>query len=330
MGASLRLIEQQTYSYCCRPSKMFESQPAVPLPPPQVHVYRTVGNVKIEADVYFPSLDFQKSKCPIFLHIHGGGWMAGHRKEANLLVFYELLQRGFLVVSIDYRLLPEVSIEEQFDDIRAAEDWVRDDLPSKVKGTGWEVASEKVIVGGGSAGAHLAMMVPHLWKKQPLAILAFYGPTDFSTITPRKETVQMLKSLPPVTPEIAKAAIFDSVRTNVIEKPGDAFAAPRSLLPLELFRNGGIGEFVAARFTPDFEFRPPGSVPFEKIVNISPALPPGQLSTFDACYGYRGSGIRFRPGYIVCRESRGCRRCDRNSARDRRRAWFRCSRRCGR
>lgn len=157
--ASLRLIEQQTYSYCCRPSKMFESQPAVPLPPPQVHVYRTVGNVKIEADVYFPSLDFQKSKCPIFLHIHGGGWMAGHRKEANLLVFYELLQRGFLVVSIDYRLLPEVSIEEQFDDIRAAEDWVRDDLPSKVKGTGWEVASEKVIVGGGSAGAHLAMMV---------------------------------------------------------------------------------------------------------------------------------------------------------------------------
>ena len=78
----------------------------------------------------------------------------------------------------------------------------------------------------------------------------------------------MLKSLPPVTPEIAKAAIFDSVRTNVIEKPGDAFAAPRSLLPLELFRNGGIGEFVAARFTPDFEFRPPGSVPFEKIVNI--------------------------------------------------------------
>merc|ERR1712225_232358 len=200
--ASLRLIEQQTYSYCCRPSKMFESQPAVPLPPPQVHVYRTVGNVKIEADVYFPSLDFQKSKCPIFLHIHGGGLMAGHRKEANLLVFYELLQRGFLVVSIDYRLLPEVSIEEQFDDIRAAEDWVRDDLPSKVKGTGWEVASEKVIVGGGSAGAHLAMMVPHLWKKQPLAILAFYGPTDFSTITPRKETVQMLKSLPPVTPEI--------------------------------------------------------------------------------------------------------------------------------
>ena len=43
---------------------------------------------------------------------------------------------------------------------------------------------------------------------------------------------------------------------------------PPSLLPLELFRNGGIGEFVAARFTPDFEFRPPGSVPFEKIVNI--------------------------------------------------------------
>ena len=97
--------------------------------------------------------------------------MAGHRKEANLLVFYELLQRGFLVVSIDYRLLPEVSIEEQFDDIRAAEDWVRDDLPSKVKGTGWEVASEKVIVGGGSAGAHLAMMVATCWRTWPQPML---------------------------------------------------------------------------------------------------------------------------------------------------------------
>lgn len=129
------------------------------LPIPKTFIYHIINNLNIEADVYLPSVKFQTSPRPIFLNIHGGSWIAGTRKEINSPLVLELLDRGFVVTSIDYRLLPEASIDEQFDDIKSAEQWVRNALSVKLRDLGYEAAEEKVIVGGNSAGAHLAMMV---------------------------------------------------------------------------------------------------------------------------------------------------------------------------
>lgn len=129
------------------------------LPSPHVYVYRTVDGVAIEADVFLPATEFSKSQCPLFLFIHGGGWMAGTRKDVNGPMLHEFLQRGFVVTSIDYRLFLEITMQEQLDDIRKVEDWARVDLPAEAKQLGFELMPDKVIVGGSSAGGHLALMV---------------------------------------------------------------------------------------------------------------------------------------------------------------------------
>lgn len=129
------------------------------LPGPKSFVYKIIDDLEIEADVYLPAEEFMKSPCPTFLYIHGGGWISGTRKEINMSMLHELLGRGFIVASIDYRLLPEVSINELFDDIRDAESWTRWGLPTAIQELGFITTPDKVVVGGGSAGGHLAMMV---------------------------------------------------------------------------------------------------------------------------------------------------------------------------
>lgn len=131
---------------------------------PTIHVseefvYRNVDGIAIGADVYLPPSNFRHIRCPVFLYIHGGGWISGTRKDINAALVHELLQKGIIVTSIDYRLMPEVTFEEQLEDIRSAEKWARIDISSKIKTYGFQVMPDKVIVGGSSAGGHLAMMV---------------------------------------------------------------------------------------------------------------------------------------------------------------------------
>lgn len=46
--------------------------------------------------------------APVILYIHGGGWMNGSKSEGVGTPFVrDLRQRGYLVVSINYRLAPE-------------------------------------------------------------------------------------------------------------------------------------------------------------------------------------------------------------------------------
>lgn len=132
---------------------------ATTLTVPEIFVYKTVGDLDIAADVYFPAGKFRESPCPVFLYIHGGGWISGTRKDVNGPMVHELLQRGIIVTSIDYRLMPEVTFEEQLDDIRDAEIWARSDMSTKINELGFAIMPDKVLVGGSSAGAHLAMMV---------------------------------------------------------------------------------------------------------------------------------------------------------------------------
>src|SRR5688572_29259948 len=61
-------------------------------------------------DVYSPK---GAKNLPVVFWIHGGGWQAGDKKDVQLKpqVFTE---KGFVFVSINYRLLPAVDIETIF------------------------------------------------------------------------------------------------------------------------------------------------------------------------------------------------------------------------
>jgi len=68
---------------------------------------------------------------PVIVFIHGGALMMGDRKmtpKAGSLL-QALLDAGYVVVSIDYRLAPQVKLPAILEDVRDACDWVRERGP---------------------------------------------------------------------------------------------------------------------------------------------------------------------------------------------------------
>ncbi len=84
--------------------------------------------------------------------IHGGGWQQGDKTDVALKA-KALTERGFVFVSTNYRLLPEVSMDVLTGDIAKSFGWVHKNI-SKYGGD-----PKRVFVGGHSAGAQLAALI---------------------------------------------------------------------------------------------------------------------------------------------------------------------------
>lgn len=87
----------------------------------------------------------------VYFHIHGGGWVLGgnHHQDPRL----EALSRScqLAVISVDYRLSPEHPYPAAPDDCELALLWLLDHSES-------EFGSERILIGGESAGAHLSVV----------------------------------------------------------------------------------------------------------------------------------------------------------------------------
>src|SRR5262245_45102533 len=70
-------------------------------------------------DVYAPA---EGKNHPVVVWIHGGGWQAGDKKDVQKKpqVF---TARGFVFVSINYPLLPKVTIKQMAGDVAKAIRW---------------------------------------------------------------------------------------------------------------------------------------------------------------------------------------------------------------
>ena len=117
--------------------------------------------------------------------IHGGGHIMLSRNDIRPEQTQMLLDRGFLPVSVDYRLCPETTLlEGPMADVVDALTWIRTVLPHlTLARTDVHVDGERVVSVGWSTGGHLAMSLA--WTslprgiRPPEAILAFYCPTDY-------------------------------------------------------------------------------------------------------------------------------------------------------
>ncbi|KAL4864217.1 hypothetical protein BDV12DRAFT_205861 [Aspergillus spectabilis] len=151
-------------------------------------VYKRVGDLNIHADVYYPLEPPIERKLPIALMIHGGSHMLFSRKDIRPAQTQLLLSKGFLPVSLDYRLCPEVPLAQgAMVDVCDALDWARNQLPNFHFGsTKFQIDGDQVVVVGWSSGGQLAMSLawtgPERGLPAPAAILAFYAPTDYEDI----------------------------------------------------------------------------------------------------------------------------------------------------
>lgn len=122
-------------------------------------VYATVGKnttTKLKMDVY-TSQTTCKPSAPIFLYIHGGGWVMGDRKNAPQPLIHQVAALGWVVCVIDYRLSPKVAFPEHLIDSKRAVAFLREHGHSHPLLAGADPSF--IVVGGESAGGHLASLV---------------------------------------------------------------------------------------------------------------------------------------------------------------------------
>ncbi|HCW00615.1 MAG TPA: hypothetical protein DGK99_04315 [Acidimicrobiaceae bacterium] len=87
----------------------------------------------------------------VYLHFHGGGWFLGSPRMSERSNEDLAHRHGLVVVSVDYRLAPEHPYPAAPDDCLAAATWLLD-------GGLAEFGFDTMLVGGESAGAHLALV----------------------------------------------------------------------------------------------------------------------------------------------------------------------------
>lgn len=123
-------------------------------------VYKTVGNVEVEIDVFIPTEECYKGgPVPVMVFLHGGAWIGWDRTEHCRPLFHEFLAAGFVVTSADYRLLPESSfLAGQLEDVKGLETWLRKTLPLELESYKLDLDGKKIVVVGSSAGALLALL----------------------------------------------------------------------------------------------------------------------------------------------------------------------------
>lgn len=143
-------------------------------PPENVTVFSDipyVGDGKWQhlLDVYRP--EGTTEPLPVIIDIHGGGWMYG-KKEINKHYNMVLASKGFTVFSINYHLVPEVSVDVQLQDCMQALCWIK----KNAKEYGGDL--KNLFVTGDSAGGFLAAYAVMLNNSEKLREV-------FSTASPK-------------------------------------------------------------------------------------------------------------------------------------------------
>jgi acetyl esterase/lipase len=128
----------------------------------------------LQADVHRPPGDVLR---PVIVFIHGGALMMGDRKltpKAGSLL-QALLDAGYAVVSIDYRLAPQVKLPAIIEDVSDACKWVRQHGRDLLR-----VDPDELFVMGQSAGGYLTLMAGTGVDPKPRALVSFWGYGDIA------------------------------------------------------------------------------------------------------------------------------------------------------
>jgi len=180
--------------------------------------YARVGDLVLKLDLHRP----QAENPPLIVYVHGGAWRAGSKSDVPIA---PLLEKGFAIASVDYRLSTQAVFPAQIHDLKAAIRFLR------ARAAEFRLNTEKIAIVGSSAGGHLAALVgvtnghkmlegrigDHLDQSSRVdAIVSLYGASNLQSILPQSTefglTVRipalklLLGDVPEKKPELAKLA----------------------------------------------------------------------------------------------------------------------------
>ena len=115
-------------------------------------VFAEHGGIRLKLDVYKPRRAKPGDTRPAVIQVHGGGWIAGTRKEQGIALLNHLAAAGWVGFNIEYRRSPIATYPEHVIDIKAAIAWVRENAHDL------GIDPEFIAITGGSAGGHLCAL----------------------------------------------------------------------------------------------------------------------------------------------------------------------------
>jgi acetyl esterase/lipase len=140
-----------------------------------------------------------------YIYLHGSSWALGEKDFYTRSFFHHLAAQGHTVMDIDYRLMPEVDIYGMVGDAKRAVAWI------KANADRYGVNPEKIVLGGGSAGGHIALLAgytpehpeltPEDLKNADLSVcgmMTYYAPTDLVAGYEIYDVKKLSAKLPPV------------------------------------------------------------------------------------------------------------------------------------
>lgn len=118
----------------------------------QFHDVSYGADARQRLDVYAPA---NAHNAPVIVMVHGGGWRIGDKSIARM---YESkvnywVPKGYVFVSVNYRMLPDADPLEQARDVAHAIATIEE------KAATWGGDRSRVILMGHSAGAHLIALI---------------------------------------------------------------------------------------------------------------------------------------------------------------------------
>ena len=111
-------------------------------------------------DIAYP--ENNTAVLPVIVHIHGGGWVYGHKDTYYKYYAMELSKRGYAVLTINYRLAFKDPFPSMIIDIFSVFKWI--ELNHKA----FQLDPNNVFLVGDSAGAHLSALSALLFQDDQL------------------------------------------------------------------------------------------------------------------------------------------------------------------
>jgi len=108
----------------------------------------TSGSHKIPVRIYRPT--DAAGKLPLYIHLHGGGFHLGNLETEDTSCRLISLRTNSIVANVNYRHAPEWTFPTPNEDVWDALNWLLDSANT------YGIDTDKVIIGGTSAGASLA------------------------------------------------------------------------------------------------------------------------------------------------------------------------------
>ncbi|MGC9522110.1 MAG: alpha/beta hydrolase [Anaerolineae bacterium] len=200
-------------------------------------------------DLWLPATGVRHSRLG-FIFLHGGGWQAFDKDLLTRPFFRHLATQGHVVMDVAYRLAREADMRGMVGDVKRAVAWLKRHGPSI------GVDPAKIVLAGGSAGGHLALLAAYTpcdpdfdppdvrdTNTAVRGVVAYYPVADLRTLSHHWSQ----QSMHPLATAMGKAVGYFSREgyqpwSKLVRK---LFGAPLDAVPDELLRFSPIAHVGA-------------------------------------------------------------------------------------